>query len=720
MPKAPATSARPALRRNQACLSCRKRKLKCDAARPHCGTCVKQWQSLISVPPPVGYAHPTEPQCSYDPVEGLPIAPNIDPSERIRMLEEQISQLKSQLNDTRHYDSRSTSPRHAHLNQNGHRFASGSSNGHTPDSSPNGGGIVLPHASLDAVHQLSPDSSGSLPRGSTSSPELRQGNHQPMPDPLMDMLFAGWDPDLPDPDTLDHYIDVFFKCDPCGSRVLHRPSFLASMHLHPKDPNYPHPAILHAICASASRWASQEIVTLPDGTRRDKFADIHVSKTRAYIDRTMATGQDIFPVMQACIILSWYFYQEGRWVEVWIFAGFQTRAAIPLRLNYPGTFSATGASAPGAYLAPPKDHRDLECRRRTWWMTIMFDRIVSVGGWLHGVDERDIGTEFPLRRIDFETSANVPPNPQHLLTEDLFVRHPPMYTDSFILFLKAVMLFGRVTDYNTRSNLRANAPPSKNQNPFVLPGFKELDRLVAQDFLQSLPPEFKNVDITSDGALDTDLYMVHLVPHAATITLHNPYLNFSDSSSISTRRCIHATRSILAAYYRLSETSLDITRLHPFATICWYLAAVVQTQLCKYFIEIGDTAREQTVWGEINALRFAMLTYGSRSPIGTRQEKLLQGLMTEIVRMTTQMQPLEVGVPLYPFSHAGVFRKETMPTDGTGAPLPDSTQYETSDSPTALTGMVGSMTSSPTMLSSWATPTIRSVSYSHGVPPYPQ
>ncbi len=72
------------------------------------------------------------------------------------------------------------------------------------------------------------------------------------------------------------------------------------------------------------------------------------------------------------------------------------------------------------------------------------------------------------------------------------------------------------------------------------------------------------------------------------------------------------------------------------AQICWYLAAVVQTQLCKYFIEIGDTAREQTIWGEINALRsvsvlaanvsgisdspsrFAMLTYGTRSPIGSK------------------------------------------------------------------------------------------------------
>ncbi len=105
----------------------------------------------------------------------------------------------------------------------------------------------------------------------------------------------------------------------------------------------------------------------------------------------------------------------------------------------------------------------------------------------------------------------------------------------------------------------------------------------------------------------------------------------------------------------LSATSLDITRLHPFVTvrydhvaphyvfsnfffhrqICWYLAAVVQVQLCKYFIEIGDTDRESTVWGEINVLRyayfsrtaysglapttrFAMLAYGQRSPIGSK------------------------------------------------------------------------------------------------------
>jgi len=92
-------------------------------------------------------------------------------------------------------------------------------------------------------------------------------------------------------------------------------------------------------------------------------------------------------------------------VEVWVFAGFQTRVAVPLRLNYPGTFSTHGSNSPGAYLGPPKDLRDLESRRRTWWMTIMFDRIASVGGWIHAVDARDVGTEFPLRTEDFESEV---------------------------------------------------------------------------------------------------------------------------------------------------------------------------------------------------------------------------------------------------------------------------------------------------------------------------
>lgn len=45
-----------------------------------------------------------------------------------------------------------------------------------------------------------------------------------------------------------------------------------------------------------------------------------------------------------------------------------------------------------------------------------------------------------------------------------------------------------------------------------------------------------------------------------------------------------------------------------------------------------------------------------------RQEKLLQGLMSDILHMTSQTQPLNVGVPLYPFSRTSLFDPTFQPT----------------------------------------------------------
>jgi len=109
----------------------------------------------------------------------------------------------------------------------------------------------------------------------------------------------------------------------------------------------------------------------------------------------------------------------------------------------------------------------------------------------------------------------VPSNPQGLSSKDVFTTHPPLYTDSFLLLIKAVMLFGKVTDHNVRGNLWS---PIKCQNPFSLPGFEELDNLVSSEFLNSLPQVYKNnsgvTDARDGGVLDTDLYMVHIIPHA--------------------------------------------------------------------------------------------------------------------------------------------------------------------------------------------------------------
>ena len=80
--------------------------------------------------------------------------------------------------------------------------------------------------------------------------------------------------------------------------------------------------------------------------------------------------------------------------------------------------------------------------------------------------------------------------------------------------------------------------------------------------------------------------------------------------------------------------------------------------------------------------------------------------MTEILQMTTQAQPLKVGVPLYPFSHASVFNRgedgkspdmEGVAAGGHVAPLP-SPGYEQEDTPvTAGAQGVGGMWNGATL-----------------------
>lgn len=110
-------------------------------------------------------------------------------------------------------------------------------------------------------------------------------------------------------------------------------------------------------------------------------------------------------------------------------------------------------------------------------------------------------------------------NPQNLHTNDIYISHPPQYTDSFLLLVKAVMLFGKVTDHNTEYQLQHPASPCKTDDPCCRPSFKSLDKLVADDFLENLPAQYHRYlydlgQCPETVGIDTDLYMVHLIPHA--------------------------------------------------------------------------------------------------------------------------------------------------------------------------------------------------------------
>ncbi|KAG8815920.1 hypothetical protein FRC17_000537, partial [Serendipita sp. 399] len=551
-------------------------------------------------------------------------------------------------------------------------------------------------------------------------------NH-PSP-PYYDLMFSGWSRDLPPRHEMANYIELFFRFDPCSARMLHRPTLLNNLNYPPTHPDFPHPALLHAICATASRYtfrgrldaslnaslsAQQQLQPPP----RDKFAEFHANKTRVHhplvvvlFRGTVGGGVDPGGLSD-----------EGggpAWIE--LFGVDQARAGW------------TGGEE--SVFGPAEES---------------FGNGDEKEGVVDDVDERDIGTELPLTYAHYEAMLDMPSNPQTLHSESVYTKHPVAYTDSYILFLKSIMLFGRITDYSVRMGIRApllghgqgqgsqqqahdgqsplnphhlspnatttsfnmsgNSPTpggaaaspspgtaggpssSSTTDPRNAPGFQTLDRLVSSDFLNSFPPPFRSClggaapgagleglamgfehgFVTAhQGAIDTDLYVAHLVPHAATITLHSPWVNYADPTRCpSVARCMEAARAILDKYYLLTSTSFDITLLHPFVTICWYLAAVVQIHLCKRLIETGDLMGEATCWGEINMLRNALVTYGNCSPIGTRQEKLLHPMMKEIIDMTTQSQPLLVGLPLYPFSLDSAFgRAEKQAAAGGSGP----------------------------------------------------
>ena len=45
--------------------------------------------------------------------------------------------------------------------------------------------------------------------------------------------------------------------------------------------------------------------------------------------------------------------------------------------------------------------------------------------------------------------------------------------------------------------------------------FRNLDKIIADDFLASLPPNERDyLSHIAERTVDTDLYMVHLIPHA--------------------------------------------------------------------------------------------------------------------------------------------------------------------------------------------------------------
>ncbi|KAJ1300998.1 hypothetical protein OPQ81_003421 [Rhizoctonia solani] len=316
-------------------------------------------------------------------------------------------------------------------------------------------------------------------------------------------------------------------------------------------------------------------------------------------------------------------------------------------------------------LRPTKDIVESDGRRRTFWHAYLLDRGQgSATAWPMAIDDLDVGQDFPLTLAGFE-SGEEPKGyrRQKLMTPDLLTHHDMPMTDSFVLLLKANALLSRITNFNIRLRTRlGDTSPSLDLR--TVPAFKTLDSQIAA-FRLSIPRAFRDAfDAPPPGAMfdqhgrvlrwgqsdssaagmnaggvgagagagvfDGILLAALLVPHVATILLHDPHCDPDSRNDGSVLKCTNAARAILDSLYRLISTTFDFSHLPHSLIYYWTVASRWLIRLYGSALFMGDFDNATIIRQEIETFRQGMARMGERLPHGARYSRVIPELCREV------------------------------------------------------------------------------------------
>lgn len=688
------------LKRNQACHQCRRRKLKCDAKRP-CSTCVRSHAHAVSHAPPGTNLAP-RPECTFDDIAENTATVSDGPKNRFEKLESRITELEALLAQkdavvaaaTREISSRShfldqsfsvqsaITPTALNTSSSSHDYhgfpSAHTSSAVSPVTSLYQNGLPINRAPYQDQpnFSLQPMFNGDGYNGSTI----------PSVDPSfgMDLMWPSWPPNLPHPNLLRHLVDVFFMYHPHARRLFHTRNFTNSLALSPDHPKFPSLPVLHAICAIGSLYtAAVTSPPLPDfqesppdeiflmrqrikEQRVDSFAEQQAKYARETADHFNSLGQDLFQVLQANIILSWFYWSHSRWVDVFLFSAHSMRLSVPLGLNICPPFnSISNSEKPASILAPARNVVEDEMRRNAFWLAYATERQHGCSnGWALSLDDQDVSQLLPVRGDEFENGILVPPQDrQWAHSRELLLIHPEKETDSFILYVKGTIMISKVKTFNLRFRARhfigdaavtsySNDGVSSSEiiDPRGSRAFIELDHVVSS-FRASFPPHLRNPIV--DNIVDNHLYTAFLMPHVATIVLHDPHADVRQSGCISALKILTAARAILDLIYGVWSTSFDMSLLDSFCSFCWFVAGRVLLRFLQAALDVKSADQIATLRAELEFVQIAIAKVGQRIPLAFRFAQLLQDMVIKkcgpppsggLTKTLTFPRPLEVAV----------------------------------------------------------------------------
>ncbi|KAL7412011.1 hypothetical protein BDY24DRAFT_394313 [Mrakia frigida] len=515
--------------------------------------------------------------------------------------------------------------------------------------------------------ETSPSSFGPSATTPTPSSNLRESHsREETPahdDQILDLLWPGYPPHLPSPGFLQHVVEVYFNAVPMSNYLLNRTRFVTRMALPPTHELFPHPAVLHSICAIAARYTSLPLHApadvirdaplskkarskrsrLDEGSKptkdgltapiddEDDFGAIHAQWTKIYFEQSVKNPDEWLDLTLAAVLLGGYMHQHARWVEGWTWIGQATRLAIPLGLHAfqnPTTSADDKTRVNRLYLIPsgdPSDEIDRVQRTNLWWMLYAHDTFASTtSGWPASIPVPDMTIGLPIYSASQIPSTVLGPT-QNGYSPDLFSHHPPVHRNVMSLMMKAALLVRKVNDLSRKLDAMGCEDFRQQLE------FQELDALITA-FQQSFPAEFRDISPPTQGdqsvqSLNPELLHAHCLPWLAILCLHSSSSDPSDPFCPSSIRIREATSALLDRLWVISNTPFDFALLHPFTVFIWFTAAKSLLPFAEEARDRSDFQRAASLRSEVDVFRSAILIIGQKLPIGLRTVKMLDHLI---------------------------------------------------------------------------------------------
>ncbi|KAK9242165.1 fungal-specific transcription factor domain-containing protein [Lipomyces tetrasporus] len=523
-----------------ACVICRKRKLRCDGARPACGTCARLQHHCIyeetrrKSGPKRGYVKMLEERLAH--VEGLlnskdaakPIVPS--PADHTT-----LSSGPSALTDipsAQIVHSLTTSPIQNPL-------------------------IAAPQAPLSSQQSVLPNEFGAINLGDDL--DLSGVNMLGATENVFELIALGMDEALPPQSMMDELHAMYFESQHEFTPMIHKPRYLASL-------NYP-PHLQPPLYLRYSVWTTAAAMS----SKYRQYAGVFYSRARKYLEQVQMRGHGenvaSLAFTQAWVLIAMYEYRVMHFPRAWLSAGVACRSAIMLQMHIMDS-NMTGVKQ---CLPPPTDLIEIEERRRTFWCAFCADRYASVGtGWPLIIDEVDIASHLPTSDTAFDNgveevtcslaTALDPAGAKYIRKLSVFAAH-----------ILIVAMFGRIHGHLHRGDAATGELGSVAPNFFER--FRYLDNTIHTVML-SLPNHIKRPmgPVSPPGAeLIMSIHASSICLHQATIFRTRRSPNHQSEFETSKQRCLQAASEITKVVQSCSH--FDMAAFNAFMSFCIYIAA---------------------------------------------------------------------------------------------------------------------------------------------------